>query len=217
MAWPTATSASERATPFSPSRRAQKRPPTACCRRPSCRLCSPPPSSSRDAVGFHVVNDPKTGVKIGAPTKLIAVRGGAKLDFASSSDPDLSALYARLSAGTPTRNVAYKAIKPDDFFVVSGQEGTAKFYTRFEKSEKANPPIRGFTFTYPASQAAELDRIAIAIANSFEAFPGPAAAPANTPAASAAPPPGPPGRAQFRRRPTPSRPRLRLSSRPARR
>ncbi len=144
---------------------------------------------ARDAVGFRIVNDPMTGVRIGAPMKLIAVRGGAKLEFASSADPDLSALYARLSAATPTRNVSYKAIKPDDFFVVSGQEGTAKFYTRFEKSEKANPPIRGFTFTHPIAQAAEVDRIAIAIANSFEAFPSPAAAPTKTPAASAAPAP----------------------------
>src|SRR5271166_73278 len=142
---------------------------------------------AREAVGFHVVNDAKTGAKVGAPTKLLAARSGAKLDFASSADPDLSALYVRLSAGTPTRNVSYKAIKPDDFFVVSGQEGTAKFYTRFEKSERANPPIRGFTFSYPATQATELDPIALAVANSFEAFPSPAAAPAKTPAASAAP------------------------------
>jgi hypothetical protein len=142
---------------------------------------------AREAVGFGIVNDPKTGARIGAPMKLIAVRSGVKLEFASSDNPDLSALYARLSAGTPTRNVGYKATKPDDFFVVSGQEGTAKFYTRFEKSDKANPPIRGFTFTYPIAEAAELDRIAIAIANSFEAFPGPAAQPAKTPAASAAP------------------------------
>ncbi len=79
-------------------------------------------------------------------------------------------------------------MKPDDFFVVSGQEGPSKFYTRFEKNEKANPPIRGFTFTYPASLGPQLDRIAIAIANSFEAFPGPAAAPAQAPAAAAAAP-----------------------------
>ena len=113
-------------------------------------------ANARDAVGFRILIDPKTGVKIGAPTKLLAARNGAKLDFASSADPDLSALYARLSAGTPTRKVAYKAMKPDDFFVVSGQEGPQKFYTRFEKKESANPPIRGFTFTYPATEAAEL-------------------------------------------------------------
>jgi peptidoglycan hydrolase-like protein with peptidoglycan-binding domain len=141
-------------------------------------------ANARDAVGFRVLSDPKTGAKIGAPTKLLAARSGAKLDFASSADPDLSALYARLSAATPTRKVAYKAMKPDDFFVVSGQEGPQKFYTRFEKNEAANPPIRGFTFAYPAMQAAELDRIAIAIANSFEAFPAPGG-PAKAPGASA--------------------------------
>jgi hypothetical protein len=132
---------------------------------------------ARDAVGFEVVNEPKTGAKIGAPIKLLAGRDGAKLDFASSADPDLSALYGRVSAATPTRKVAYKAMKPDDFFVVSGQEGPSKFYIRFEKNEKVNPPIRGFTFTYPASRAADLDRVAIAVANSFEAFPRPAETP----------------------------------------
>jgi peptidoglycan hydrolase-like protein with peptidoglycan-binding domain len=142
-------------------------------------------ANARDAVGFRILSDPKTGVKIGAPTKLLAERSGAKLDFASSADPDLSALYARLSAGTPTRKVAYKAMKPDDFFVVSGQEGPQRFYTRFDKNEASNPPIRGFTFTYPATEAAELDRIAIAIANSFDAFPTPGG-PAKAQGASAA-------------------------------
>ncbi len=143
---------------------------------------------ARDAIGFQVVSDPKTGAKIGAPTKLLDARAGARLDFASSADADLNALFARLSAGTQTRKVAYKATKPDDFFVVSGQEGPSKFYTRFEKNALASPPIRGFTFTYPASLGAQLDRIAIAVANSFEAFPGAAAAPAQAPAAAAAAP-----------------------------
>ncbi len=133
---------------------------------------------ARDAAGFQVVSDPKTGVKIGAPLKLLSARGGARLDFASDADTDLAALYARLSAATPTRKITYKAIKPDAFLVVSGQDGAFKFYTRFDKNPTANPPIRGFTFTYPASQTAYLDRIAIAVANSFEPFPGAAAAPA---------------------------------------
>jgi hypothetical protein len=156
---------------------------------------------ARQAVGFHVIDDARTGARIGAPAKLLT--GRVKLDFASSADPDLGALYARLTAETATRKIAYKAIKPDAFFVVSGQDGAAKFYTRFEKSAAATPPIRGFTFAYPASQGALLDRIAIAVANSFEAFPGHAAEPAKTLAAKApaagapdaggkpAPPPGP--------------------------
>ena len=146
---------------------------------------------ARDASGFQVVSDPKSGAKIGAPLKLLNARTSVRLDFASSGDADLAALYARLSTVTPTRKVAYKAIKPDAFFVVSGQDGATTFYTRFDKNTTANPPIRGFTFAYPASQAAQLNRVAIAVANSFEPFPELAAAPAASAAVSAAAPPAP--------------------------
>ncbi len=124
--------------------------------------------TARKTVGFHIIDDARTGARIGAPGKLMT--GQVKLDFASSADPDLNALYARLAAGTATRKIAYKAMKPDAFFVVSGQDGATKFYTRFEKNAAASPPIRGFTFSYPASRAALLDRIAIAVANSFGPF-----------------------------------------------
>jgi Putative peptidoglycan binding domain len=149
---------------------------------------------AREAAGFQLVSDPKTGAKIGAPLKLLSALPGARLDFAANADADLGALYARLSAATPTRKIAYKAIKPDTFFVVSGQDGPVKFYTRFDKNPNATPPIRGFTFAYPASQTAYLDRIAIAIANSFEPFPESAGAPvANAAAPSASSPaPAPP-------------------------
>jgi peptidoglycan hydrolase-like protein with peptidoglycan-binding domain len=143
---------------------------------------------ARDAAGFQRVSDPKTGAKIGAPLKLLNARGGARLDFASNADADLGALYARLSTATPTRKIAYKAIKPEAFFVVSGQEGGFRFYTRFDKDPKANPPVLGFTFAYPASQAADFDRVAIAIANSFEPFPESAPPPAPSAEANAAAP-----------------------------
>jgi hypothetical protein len=151
---------------------------------------------ARDAVGFQMVSDPKMGAKIGAPLKLLNARGGARLDFASNADADLGALYTRLSTATPTRKISYKAIKPEAFFVVSGQEGPVRFYTRFDKNPAATPPIRGFTFAYPASQTAAPDRVAIAIANSFEPFPesAPAPAPSAAPplASNAAPPPAAP-------------------------
>ena len=146
---------------------------------------------ARDAAGVKVVNDPKTGARIGAPLKLFGSRGGARLEFNSNADADLDALYARLSAATPTRKIAYKAIRPDVFFVVSGQDGPVKFYTRFDKNPAATPPIRGFTFAYPASQAATLEPVVIATANSFEPFPDAGPTPAATAAvpASSAPPP----------------------------
>jgi peptidoglycan hydrolase-like protein with peptidoglycan-binding domain len=146
---------------------------------------------AREAAGFQVVSDPKTGAKIGAPLKLLRALPGARLDFTANADADLGALYARLSAATPTRKIAYKAIKPDAFFVVSGQDGPVKFYARFDKNPNAAPPIRGFAFAYPASQSAYLDRIAIAIANSFEPFPGAAAGPGASAATSSTAPPVP--------------------------
>jgi peptidoglycan hydrolase-like protein with peptidoglycan-binding domain len=146
---------------------------------------------AREAAGFQVVSDPKTGAKIGAPLKLLSGLPGARLDFAAYAEADLSALYARLSVATPTRKIAYKAIKSDAFFVVSGQDGPVKFYTRFDKNPNASPQIRGFTFAYPASQTAYLDRIAIAIANSFEPFPESGAAPGVSAATNPNAPPAP--------------------------
>jgi Putative peptidoglycan binding domain len=148
---------------------------------------------ARAEVGFKVAADAKSGARIGVPAKLMGKPSGARLEFASSADADLAALYARLSAETPTRKVIYRAMKPGDFFVVSGQDGAAKFYSRFDTSEGASPPVRGFTFSYPAAQASQLDRVAIAIANSFEAFPGgaPASAPSTAPSASAGGSPAP--------------------------
>src|SRR5271157_3945269 len=152
--------------------------------------------TARAAVGFQTIDDPKTGARIGAPTKLMAEKNGPKLDFASSADPDLTGLYQRLSAETPTRKIAYKAMKPGIFFVVSGQDGAMKFYSRFERSENASPPIRGFAFSYPVADQ-NLDRVALAVANSFEPFPAhgaagaepaaiaPSPAPATAPAATA--------------------------------
>jgi peptidoglycan hydrolase-like protein with peptidoglycan-binding domain len=148
---------------------------------------------ARDAVGFEIVNDARTGASIGAPTKLLAAHAGTKLELAAPPDADLNALYARLSTPTPTRRIAYKAIKPDAFFVVTGQDGKSAFYTRFDWNAAASPPIRGFTYTYPTVQSAALDRIALAVANSFQAFPAPAqalaaGAPTVAPGSGSAPP-----------------------------
>ncbi len=154
-------------------------------------------NKARTAAGFQTIADPRTGARIGAPTKLLGAKSGVTLDLASDPGGDLSDLYARLSAETPTRKVAYKAIKPGAFFVVSGQDAGRTFYTRYELNSAATPPIRGFTFSYPVARG-DLFRVALAVADAFVAFPpqgaataSPASAmPAQTPAAP--PPPSQP-------------------------
>jgi len=162
----------------------------------------------RAAVGFLTFIDAKTGVRIGAPTKILdkrSLNGGESilsksdgsvtlvLSAPSGNEVNLSTLYAQLSADAPMRKITYKASKPEAFFVVSGEEAGRKFYTRIAKAPATAPDpaaLRGFTFTYPAAQSATFDRIALAIADSFEPFPvagAPAVASVPTPVPSPTP------------------------------
>jgi hypothetical protein len=80
----------------------------------------------------------------------------------------LPALFEQMRADGPGRKVTYRLQRPE-WFVVSGEEGARKFYTRVASGPQG---LRGYTFRYPAAEAATADRLMIAIANSFEPFPG---------------------------------------------
>jgi hypothetical protein len=147
----------------------------------------------RAAVGFASIDDSGTGIRISAPLKTLEKRtlepahsrlaskdGAVTLDlYAPAKSETLDGLYhERIDA--PDRKVTYKALKPDVFFVVSGEDGEAKFYSRYAEGE--NGLLRGFEFRYPKARAETLDRVALAIANAFDPFPIAAPAPAPKPA-----------------------------------
>ncbi len=144
---------------------------------------------ARGAVGFQSLDDARTGIRIGAPLRLLEKRnsmgaqtqmtnrdGSVSLDLFAprSAQTSLAARYAKLSAESANRKVTYKAMKPDSFFVVAGVQGQRKFYLRYAVAPAGAPDagvLRGFEFAYPIAEAAELDRVALAITNSFEPFP----------------------------------------------
>jgi peptidoglycan hydrolase-like protein with peptidoglycan-binding domain len=166
---------------------------------------------ARAAVRFQSIADARTGVKLEAPLKILDKRvagegGGAKLtngdgsvtlelSSAAGGEAKLGALFAALTAEAPGRKITLKISRPD-FFVVSGEESGRKFYQRTAKAPPSWPDpsaIRGFRIAYPAAQSAELDRIVVAVADSFEPFPAPAEpAGLGTLAASPGPAPAPP-------------------------
>jgi Putative peptidoglycan binding domain len=169
---------------------------------------------AKDAIKFQIFIDDKTGVKIGAPLKILEKRiatgagsrlaksdGSISLDLAGvgGGDANLAALYTRFSADQPGRKIALKLSRPE-FFVVSAEEGGRKIYSHYAKAPADAPDpnlIRGFTLSYPAPSA-DFDRIAVAIANSFDPFPAapsPQAAVAPSPQAVAAPPAPAPAKA----------------------
>ncbi len=147
---------------------------------------------AREAVGFETILDARTGARLGIPRKLFpkegpAPGGGSRwqsederatLDTRSHppGGPDLPALFERLTASpSPGRKVTYKLLRPD-VLVVTGETPTGRFYIRYAGGPEG---VRGYTLGYDKAMARELDPVVVAIANSFEAFPGtaPVAAP----------------------------------------
>ena len=150
---------------------------------------------ARAAVDFALVDDRISGVRIGAPLKLLTKlkpssgdttlqSGDGSVSLAlqariapqiagAGDDAGLAALYAQLTAEASGRKITYKAIKAGEFFVVAGEDKGEKFYTRFAKSPADwpdGPILRGFAFAYPSERSSDFDKLALAVANSFDPF-----------------------------------------------
>lgn len=159
---------------------------------------------ARTSVKFTVQDDPKAGFRIGLPTAILTARsdlpngsqwrgalGKATLSSATlAGDADaLAKLYeARISDTAGGRKVTYKVLRPD-WFVVTGEIGPRRFYTRYALGEGK---LRGFTLAYDAAAAPQWEPLVIAIANAFEPFPAAGGspggeAPGATPALPASP------------------------------
>jgi len=155
--------------------------------------------ASRDAAGFRLIADDRTGVRIGIPATILSKRdvsptGGrwqsadGKVTLDTSTTPPgetLEAVFEKATAPTPNnpgRKITYKLLRPD-FFVVTGETPTGKFYRRLAAGPSG---LRGFSIGYDKALSGTIDKLVIAIASSFEPFPtGPL--PAASAVASAAP------------------------------
>jgi hypothetical protein len=158
---------------------------------------------ARDAAGFRLIADEKTGVRIGIPAKILPKRdlspsgsrwqsedGKVTLDTSATPPGEtLEAVFDKATAPTPNnpgRKITYKLLRPD-FFVVTGETPTGKFYRRLAAGPSG---LRGFSIGYDKTLSGTIDKLVIAIASSFEPFPtGPM--PAASAVASAAPATGP--------------------------
>ena len=158
---------------------------------------------------FAVVLEPRSGVRIGIPAALLPKSAntptgkryemdgglGSLETFApAGAEADLAKLFELMKVDGSGRKVTYKLLKPD-FFVVSGEVNGHSYYTRMASGMHAGARIlRGFTFSYDSSLKFDMERISLAIANSFEPFaPGEAVQPlaAGAPALPLAAPAGP--------------------------
>jgi peptidoglycan hydrolase-like protein with peptidoglycan-binding domain len=136
----------------------------------------------QDNVGWKIVTDAGSGVRLGIPTKLVPQQSsdanGARW---SSSTGTIQIQLARRKEVNPTtaklaekekkepagRAVDYTVVKPD-FFVLSGLQGLKKFYVRgtFKGDE-----VRILTILYDQATENTVEPVVIAMSSAFNPFP----------------------------------------------
>src|ERR1700674_2511090 len=136
----------------------------------------------QDNVGWKIVTDAGSGVRLGIPTKLAPQQSsdanGAKW---SSSTGTIQIQLSRRKETTPTtanlteqekkepagRKVEYTVVKPD-FFVLSGMQGLKKFYVR---GQSRGDEVRILTILYDQATEGTVEPVVIAMSSAFNPFP----------------------------------------------
>jgi peptidoglycan hydrolase-like protein with peptidoglycan-binding domain len=143
----------------------------------------------QDNVGWKIVFDAGTGVRLGVPTKLVPQQSsdasGAK--WTSTTGTIQIQMARRKQAGPSTaklaeqekkepagRKIDYSAVKPD-FFVLSGMQGLKKFYLR---GQIKGDEVRILTILYDQATEGTMEPVVVAMSSAFNPFPnGPLAGP----------------------------------------
>jgi peptidoglycan hydrolase-like protein with peptidoglycan-binding domain len=136
----------------------------------------------QENVGWKIVTDAGTGVRLGVPTKLVPQQSsdanGAKwssttgtiqiqLSRRKEAGPTTAKLAEREKKDPPGRSIDYTVVKPD-FFVLSGMQGLKKFYLRgtFKGDE-----VRILTILYDQATENTVEPVVIAMSSAFNPFP----------------------------------------------
>jgi hypothetical protein len=143
------------------------------------------PSFSAEAVGWQLVEDAKTGARLGVPEKLTphvgASRSGTRWSSAQGqiqietfrlTEAALPALFDE-EKKTAHRQITSSNLKPDSF-VIAGVQGLKNFVVR---ADVHGSEVRGVTVLYDQATEGTMGRVAINVANAFVGFPDPNAMP----------------------------------------
>ena len=178
-------------SPGAPPKTAAKKPASktagAAARRVKEETGSLPeaPSFSAEAVGWELIEDIKTGVRLGLPEKLVprvgASRSGTRWSSAQGQiqietfrlpEAALSALFDQEKKSSH-RQIASSNLKPDSFLIL-GTQGLKNFLVR---AEAQGSEVRGVTVLYDQATEGTMSGVAVAVANAFVGFPDPNAPP----------------------------------------
>ena len=135
-----------------------------------------------DEVGWSVVVDPATGIRIGLPTKMVphareaargtrwsSAHGDVQVETFRIVDPELklSALFEQQKKEPANRKVETSVLRDDNFFI-SGLQGLKKFSVR---ATIRNGEVRGFTMMFDQMMETIVAPVMVAMASAFSPFP----------------------------------------------
>ena len=133
-------------------------------------------------VGWSVVLDPATGIRIGLPTKMVphaqeaargtrwsSTHGEVQVETFRIVNPSLklSELFEQEKKEPAGRQIEYSLLR-DDSFVVSGLQGLKKFSVR---ANIRNGEVRGFTMLFDQMMETIVSPVMVAMASAFSPFP----------------------------------------------
>lgn len=142
--------------------------------------------SRREAVGWRIIDDAPSGVRLGLPGKLVpqsahakagtrwsSARGEVQVEtFRLRGTSDLASVFAQQKKEPGDRKASYSVLR-SDFFVVAGLQGLKKVYVR---AHLRDDEVRGVTILYDQALEGTMDAVAVAMSSAFVPFPAAEAA-----------------------------------------
>jgi len=145
----------------------------------------PPSQGALAAAGWHIIDDPATGARLGLPSALVPKTAPARIGSRWMSGHGQIAIETfRVHEGalsawfddekkTRHRTVEHSTLTPDSF-VMSGLQGLKRFIVRVQAF---GGELRGVTILFDRATEGVMAPIAAAMANSYQGFPDPNAPP----------------------------------------
>jgi hypothetical protein len=145
----------------------------------------PPSQGALEAAGWRIIDDLVTGARLGLPSALVPKTAPARMGSRwTSGQRQIDIETFRLhEAALPAlfddekkvrhRTVEHSTLTPDSF-VMSGMQGLKRFIVRVQSS---GGELRGVTILFDRAVEGVMAPIAAAMANSYQGFPDPSAAP----------------------------------------
>ena len=145
----------------------------------------PPSQGVLEAAGWRIIDDLVTGARLGLPSALVPKTAPARMGSRwTSGQRQIDIETFRLHEGALAalfddekkvrhRTVEHSTLTPDSF-VMSGMQGLKRFIVRVQSS---GSELRGVTILFDQAIEGVMAPIAAAMANSYQGFPDPNAAP----------------------------------------